>query len=35
MIMIIIYNYNNDNNNNNEICGTFWGKNSMNKKMGF
>ncbi len=34
MIMIIIYNYNNDNNNN-EICGTFWGKNSMNKKMGF
>ncbi len=34
MIMIIIYNYTNDNNNN-EICGTFWGKNSMNKKMGF
>ncbi len=34
MIMIIIYNYNNDNNNN-EICGTFWGKNSMKNKMGF
>lgn len=31
IIIIIIYN----NNNNNEICGTFWAKNSVNKKMGF